>query len=122
MAYVPFVDDKPVSSDNGNDTIDDARENLMALRDAVIIGALAGWNYSKTDGTGSAEQPQYIIYKNGTNWIRATLTWGSSGGSDGNVTVALWEYSSNSGTGYDTIGTETIAYDTASNVTSTTWS
>lgn len=122
MTYTAFENDKPVSSDNGNDTIDDARNNLMALRDAVIMGAFGGWNYSKTDGTGSAEQPQYIFYKNGTDWIRATLTWGTSGGEDGNVTVAVWEYSSNSGSAYDAIGTETISYDVAGNVTSTAWS
>lgn len=122
MAYLPFENDVPVSSDNGNVVIDDIRKNLMALRDAVQIGGVAGWNYSKTDGTGTATQPQYVFYKNGTDWIRQTLTWGTTGGADGNVTVVLVEYSSNSGVAYDTVGTETIAYDVDANVTSTTWS
>jgi len=122
MAYLTFENSVPVSSDNGLDVISDTRKNLEALRDAVQIGAVASWNYSKTDGTGTAEAPQYIFYKNGVNWIRGTLTWGTSGGADGNVTVAVWAYSSNSGGAYDTIGTETIAFDVDGNVTTTTWS
>ncbi|MFT5766728.1 MAG: hypothetical protein ACI9DH_000547 [Halioglobus sp.] len=122
MAYLAFENDVPVSSDNGNDVIDDIRKNLMAMRDAVQMGAVASWNYSKTDGTGTAEQPQYIFYKNGTDWLRATLTWGTTGGADGNVSVALWEFSSNSGGAYDSMGTETIAFDVDANVVSTTWS
>ena len=122
MAYTSLVNDKPAASDNGLDFADYTRENLMAMRDAVAMGAMENWNYSKTDGTGTAEQPQYVFYKNGTNWIRGTLTWGTSGGADGNVTVALWEYSSTSGSSYDTIGTQTMAYDTSGNLETITWS
>lgn len=40
----------------------------------------------------------------------------------GNVTQAVWAYSSNSGSTYDTIGTESITYDLGSNVTAVSWS
>jgi hypothetical protein len=122
MAYNAFTNGKPIGTDTGPDAIDYIRNNEMALRDAITIGAMKGWNYSKTDGTGSAEQPQYVYYKNGTEWLRGTLTWGTTGGESGNVTVAVWAYSSNSGGAWDTIGTETITYDSSGNVTATTWS
>jgi hypothetical protein len=77
------------------------------------------WDYSKTDGTGTAEQPQYMYWTNGSLVLRATLTWGSSGGADGNVTIAVWDY--DDGGGYAGVGTETIAYDIDANVTTTTW-
>lgn len=118
MAYNDFTDGKPVGTDNGLVTVDYMRENLMALRDSVVMAAMPGWNYSKT-GT---EQPSIVLYSKGTERVRGTLTWGTSGGADGNVTIAVWAYSANSGTLYETIGTETIAYDTSGNVTTVTWS
>lgn len=121
MAYTPFADNKPVASDNGLQVIDDARINLMAMRDAVSMGAMPGWAYSKTDGAGSAEQPQYIMWSKGTERLRATLTWGTTGGADGNVTASVWQYSSNSGSSWDIIGTESITYDASGNVVSSSW-
>ena len=117
MAYVPFVDSKPVATDTGLDVIDDIRENLMAMRDAVVIGMMAGWSYAPTVGTGSASQPQYYIYSKGTERLRATVTWGTSGGANGNPTQVVWEYSSNSGSTYDSIDTRSITYDADGNVT-----
>lgn len=120
MPYVAFDKSKPDGTANGTNTLTQIRENLAALRDAVVAGFMKGWNYSVSGGT--AEQPQYVFFKNGTDWIRQTLTWGTSGGADGNVTVVVTEFSSNSGSAYDSIGTLTIAYDASGNVTTTTWS
>ncbi len=120
MAYTQFEDNKPVDTDTGPDVIDDARNNLMALRDMVVMGAMPGWNVSKSGGTTS--QPAIIYWKNGSEWIKAALTWGSSGGADGNVTQAVYSYSSNSGSTYDTIGTETITYETDGSFKSSSWS
>lgn len=123
MAYNDFQDSKPVSSDDIGDYTDSIRENLMAMRDAFISGfGMPGWDYAPTTGTGTTEQPQYMIWSKGTEQVRLTLTWGSSGGADGNVTQIVGAYSSNSGGSYDTIGTKAIAYDSDGNVTSTTWS
>lgn len=120
MTYVAFDKTKPDGTANGTTTLTHVRENLAAMRDAVVLGAMKGWNYSVSGGT--AEQPQYVFLKNGTDWVRQTLTWGTSGGADGNVTVIVAEFSANSGGAYDAIGTLTVAYDTAGNVTTTTWS
>lgn len=122
MAYTSFDDTKPVSSDNGLVTVDAIRNNLLAMRDAVVMGAFNDWNYAPTVGTGTASQPQYAVYSKGTERLRATLTWGTTGGADGNVTQMVWAYSSDSGSTYDTIGTQAITYDTDANVTGITWS
>lgn len=123
MAYTQFDATVPDATTTSVEVMgDDTRANFEALRDAVLTGGLYSWNYSVTAGTGSAEQPQYVFMKSGTKWLRSTLTWGTTGGADGNVTVQLVEYSSNSGSSYDAIGTLTYTYDSSANVTATTWS
>lgn len=122
MTYTAFDPLKPdASTQNGTQFAQSTRDNLRTIRDAVIMGGgFYGWNMAAAGGT--AEQPATITYSKGTERVRATLTWGSTGGEAGNVTVAVYAYSSNSGTDYDTIGTNTIAYDGSGNVTATTWS
>lgn len=124
MAYVPFVDDKPVISDDGDVVINNIRENLMASRDAIVMGKFEDWNMTPTVGGGSAEEPDSIEWRAGagagTDRVRATITWGTSGGADGNPTSIVWAFSVD-GAVYDTIGTETITYDVDANVTGTTW-
>jgi hypothetical protein len=117
MAYTDFVDGKPVATDGGLLTIDYMRENLMAMRDAVVMGMMTGWSYAPTVGTGSASQPQYYVWSKGTERLRATPTWGTSGGADGNPTQIVWEYSSDSGSTWDAIETVSITYDAGGNVT-----
>lgn len=120
MPYTPFVPDKPVITDLGGAVLDFTRENLMALRDAIVMGVLAGWALSTSGGT--AKEPGVLLYSKGVERIRATVTWGTTGGSDGGPTSILWEYSADSGVGYVTIGTQTTTFDTAGNVTASSWS
>lgn len=124
MSYTSFDKTKPVTSpDTRQQTIDAIRNNQNALRDSLVAGTMSGWNYSVSGGT--AEQPQYMYFKNGVEWIRATLTWGTTGGSDGNVTIMVLHYSGNSGGAYDAFtpySTCTYAYDSSGNLTTSTWS
>lgn len=121
MAYNPFTDTSPdATTQNGTQFAQAIRYNQAAMRDAIVLGAMKGWNFSKSGGTD--EQPTTILYKNSTNWLKATLTWGTTGGEAGNVTVAVYEFSSNSGAAYDTIGTNTITWDVNGLITATTWS
>lgn len=115
MTYTAFADNKPTVDTNGLQVVDDTRNNLMAMRDAVVMGAMAGWNYTPSGGT--AEEPATLTYSKGVERLRATLTW-----SGGNVTQALWSHSSDSGSTFDTIGTETITYDAGGNVIAVSWS
>jgi hypothetical protein len=119
VAYVSFQDSKPVASDAGVDVVDDMRTNMMALRDAVVAGVMEGWNYAPSGGT--AEQPATFNYTKGSERVRGSVTWGTTGGEAGNPTAIVWQYTANLST-YDTIGTQTIAYDSSGNVTSITWS
>jgi hypothetical protein len=129
MAYVPFVDSKPVASDNGNDVIDDVRENLLAMRDAVVAGAFVGWDMTVTAGTGTTEQPQYIyLHRNGasTERIRVEYTWGTTGGADGNPTVMVFSYTADDdplgSAVWSTMGTLTMTYNSDGTVASGAWS
>ena len=89
------------------------------IRDIAALGAAPGWNYSWSGGT--AEKPSVMLWSKGTERLRATCTWGTTGGATDNLTMAVFAYSAD-GTTYDTIGTQTVAYDASGNVTSTTWS
>lgn len=120
MAYTQFADNKPVDTDTGPDVVDDIRNNLMAMRDMVVMGAMPSWNMTPSGGT--AAQPATITWDKSTERIKATLTWGTTGGADGNVTIAVYSYSSDSGSTYDTIGTETLTYDSDGNITKIEWS
>lgn len=129
MAYVPFVDQKPVFSDNGDDVVDDIRENLMALRDAVVLGVLVGWDMTVTAGTGTNAQPQYLyMHRNGasTERLRITYTWGTTGGEAGNPTVLALHYTADDdplgSATWDLMGTFTITYNSDGTVASGAWS
>lgn len=117
MAYTPFDPTKPdAATQNGTAFAQSARDNLNAIRDAVVVGGgFFGWDMAVAGGT--ADEPATLTYSNGTERVRSMLTW-----SGGNVTQAVYAYSSNSGAAYDTIGTKTITFDGSGNVTATTWS
>ena len=99
---------------------DKARHNINAIADAVLMGALPGYAYSVQSGTN--EQPTVVHHTNGNDIIRLEITWGSSGGADGNPTQIIYKVSDNGGTDWTTIKTQTISYDANGNVSSTSWS
>ena len=120
MAYTQFDPAKPdASTQNITQFATSVRTNLAAIRDIATLGAAPGWNYSWSGGT--AAKPSVMLWSKGTERLRATCTWGTTGGATDNLTVAVFAYSAD-GTTYDTIGTQTIAFDASGNVTSTTWS
>jgi hypothetical protein len=116
MAYTAFDSSKPNFSDSRTSQVNYIRTNLTALRDAVIMAAMKGFNYSWSGGT--ADKPTYQYYKNGNTWLRATITWGA----DDNPTSILYEKSTNGGLSYAAIGTVTYSYDADGNLDSSTWS
>lgn len=135
MAYTALDATKPTTAQTRQAIVDSTRTNLDALRDAIAaLGAVQGFAYYPTGGT--AEQPTTIYFKRGSECVKVVLTWGSSGGSDGNVTKAAYYFAANethasfptstNGT-YDAMADAsgdyvmTIGYDTNGNATSATW-
>lgn len=84
MAYNGFQATKPDGADTGPNVVDDANRNDKALRDATVALMFGGFEFSITVGTGSTRRPQYMFWKNGSGgsapWVRATITWGTTGG------------------------------------------
>lgn len=136
MTYTAFNPALPDGgTQNGTAFSASARANLTAMRDQIVaMGGMSGFNYIASGGT--AEQPAKLYYKRSTEVVRIDLTWGSSGGSDGNVTKAAYYYAANEthasfptstsgtyegmvdGSGYYV---QSFTYDSSANLTSTTW-
>lgn len=117
MAYTALDLAKPdAATQNGTQFAQSIRDNLKALRDADFIGGESGWTYSQSGGTAS--EPTTMLWSKGTERIRITATWGTTGGENGNLTAATLAYSSNSGGAYDTIESRTMTYDGSGNFTS----
>lgn len=79
-----------------------------------------GWEMTPNGGT--ADQPDLLLYSKENQRIRTVLTWGTSGGEDGNVIQAVYSWSVDAGVSYTALGTETITYDGDSNVVAIIWS
>lgn len=120
MPYTAFDGTKPdPATQAGTALANSIKDNERAIYDAINIGTLPGFNRSQSGGT--AEQPATVLYTSGAEIIRAQLTWGTTGGEAGNVTVAVFSKSINTGTSYDTIKTITLTYDANGNCISTAW-
>ncbi len=122
MVYIPFEKDRPIITDTGAQVVDDTRFNHMALRDAVVAGALVGWNMATT---GPADEPTQILYSDNatTEAVKLTVTWGTTGGEDGNQKTVVYRYSSDEfGDNDELIGTWTGTYDAGGSLTVETWS
>jgi hypothetical protein len=138
MAYTAYDSAKPdPATQAGTAFGQSARDNIRAMRDTLAAtGLVQGFNYSATGGT--AEQPLTLFYRRvaSNECIKVVLTWGTSGGEDGNVKTATYWYASNeSGTlPGSPVGTysamadaggkyiATMTYDSNGNCTATTWS
>lgn len=121
MSYTHFDQTKPDAvTQNITEFAASTRENLAAIRDIVTLGAAPGWTYSWSGG--NAAKPDVMLWSKGVERLRATCTWGTTGGEAENLTQVVFEYSSNSGFSYDPIGTQVISYTAGGDVNSTSWS
>ena len=118
MAYDKFDYAHPdPTTDNGTDAFDYTRKNLKAVRDGVMMGGMPGWELSLEVGSGSNAFPDARIRHRGVEYIRAEYTYNSNNW----PTQIVWKYSSDSGSSYDTIGTETFTYDADGYLTGSNW-
>jgi len=126
MAYTPFDLTKPNASQDGPGVLGSANANDVALMYALIAGTAPGWAYAPNIGAGTVEQPQYMLWTNGTLLrVRATVTWGTTGGDVGNITSVIWQVSQDGGGTPDYVGpgtwttmgaTQTFTYDAYGNL------
>lgn len=151
MPYTQFDTGSPVASQTKQQVIDKTRENLMALRDAVIIGMAAGWSLSVFDGPaagvtftsvlttesatlptiGSTASTAPANYAQPTLLYHRTTALNSAGerfmmrmgwNANGYPDKIRYYYTSNYVTTIPSfIGRETITYDASNNVTGITW-
>jgi hypothetical protein len=126
MTYTALDATKPTTAQTRQAGVDSMRTNIAAVRDALIFtGFIQGFNYSVAAGTNA--QPTQVLYKRSTEWIKVDITWGTTGGEDGNPKKYALYYSSNSGSAYDPMADAsgnyvlTITYDANGDVSATTW-
>ena len=123
MAYEHYEDGYPAPNlQNGLSAFDSTRKNLDALRDSVVAGIMPGWNYAIGIGSGNTSQPSRMHYTKGTESIKLELSWGRSGGAEGNVTQCTISYSPNPVTeAYSVIGIMGIVYNSRGMAITATW-
>ena len=136
MSYNPFNAAKPdAATDSIAQVTTETRSNFVALRDHLVtFGSMPGWAGQAQNSDGStppadATKPEQWLYSRGTERIRVSMTYGTSGGATDNVVSAVFEYSNDSGSTWapiaDTdypLGKLTINYDNDSNVIGYSWS
>lgn len=124
MPYTFFDKTKPAGASNGPTVMADIRNNLMAIRDGIVLGGIPGFNCSASGGT--EDQPTQYLFTgtgvNSTERIKAVVTWGTTGGATGNPQTIVYTYSSDSGTTYVAIGTMTVVYTAGGYFSSFSWS
>lgn len=100
---------------------------IAELVQQITGGYSIDFDMSVTVGTGTNDEPDELLYTNVNDSnikLKAELTWGNGtpAGTDGNVTQAVYKYTTDNWTGTTTLGTKTITYNSDSTVASTAWS
>ena len=121
--YNYFKSHYPIADQTGTELVLDTKNSLQALRDAITVDAMYGWNYinsaSMTPAQGTYSQPTNMFWWKTIDGvyhrIQANITgWGTYG-----ATVINWNYYSNNIT--LVIGTETTTWDSNGNFIGSSW-
>jgi hypothetical protein len=115
-AYTHANWNHPSGSSTGPDVPLKARDGLRNLRDALFTGKMKDYTFERQNGAGSADEPQYWVFKNTTTniWLRATNTWTSA-----KITSQVVEWSDDGGSTWATVhAADAIVYDGNLNITS----
>lgn len=125
-AYTAADLTKPAGTQTGPQFAASANSNDVAQQDDIVAGQARSWSFAQVVGSGTAEQPQYMVWSNGALRVRATITWGAAGGATGNFSSITWEVSQDSGSTPNSTGTwasmgaaQTFTYDASGNLTAT---
>jgi hypothetical protein len=82
--------------------------DLKALRDMILTGKVPGFIQSRTNGTGTANQPQFITWMNAGLAIgfRWNLTWTGF-----QPTTVTEEWSNDTGASWTAVGAQVNTFD-----------
>lgn len=118
MAYTAFDPANPTGSQTGSAFATSTLANFLTLRDAILAGRMTP-SWTMTASGGTAERPATRTWSDGgTRRLRATFTYNADGY---RVDSIAWDYSTNSGSLYESMGTsESWTFDGSLNVTATT--
>lgn len=117
-AYTHYDSVNPLGSQTGPNAIASTYANLIALRNSLMSGKVQGFVFERTNGTGSADDPQFFYFKNASTsiWFRATNTWTS-----GAITSQTWDWSNDAGASWAAMhAADAVTYDASKNITAAT--
>jgi hypothetical protein len=106
------------SSGNGASFEQGIKDNQHALWNFIMAGMAKGMLFSASGGT--AQQPDTILFGNGTNILKCDITWGTTGGALGNFGTIDFSSSQNNGSSYTAAFSVGFTYDSNGNLTATT--
>lgn len=118
MPYTELDSNNPQGSQAPSAGMTSSLNDIRALRDGIVMGRVAGFLQTRTQGTGlDMMRPQYITWWNSTAlWgLRAKLTW-----SGFQLVSVQWQYSTdNLDATYtaNVISTNNFTYDANNNIT-----
>lgn len=116
--HVDFDSTKPAGTSNPTTYSADNLSNLRALRDLIIAGFVPGFIQSRTNGTGTANQPQYVTWYNSTLGIgfRWNITWTAT-----TPTTVQEEWTNDSGVAWISVNSAQVnTFDASQNLTAST--
>lgn len=117
-AHTDFDSANPQGSQTPTAFATSALNNDRAGRDMIIAGLVPGFVQSRTNGTGTANQPQYVTWYNSALGIgfRWNITWTTF-----QATSVQEEWTNDSGGSWTAVGSPMVlTYDGSDNITAST--
>lgn len=117
-AYTHFDASNPQGSQTGPNFATSTLADLIALRNSFFTGKVKDYVFERTNGSGSADDPQFFYFKNASTniWFRATNTWSS-----GKLTTQTWDWSNDAGASWAAVhAADSNTFDASYNVTAST--
>lgn len=105
------------ATQNGSSVLISIRNHQIEMIASALAenNLLPGW--AMTTSGGTAAEPAQRLYSNGVYRVKCSLTW-----SGGHIATNAVEWSDNSGSSYDDVGTITYTRDGSGNLTASQFS
>lgn len=120
MAGIVFDPLLPSITETGIQFTESVKDNQQGLFDGILLGNMPNWSLTVTAGTGTAERPQFLEFRNDPDRVRLNISWSTSGATAGSPTQVILQYSTNSGGNWTNVRTVPVTYDGSGNMTGAT--